>query len=236
MKLYVLDKHKVSLMNNGKVISYQPFIMVNDEDSSLFEKAGYTLADTIFDVTELREISSKIESISKGIEDKLQLNYSELESLKTDIKSFCDYGDKLKNNLLQIESIKEYAEDFHQNIEDNKIEIAERFKELENRLSIKESDFNKEYDLKTADLNNLLSLIEKGEIEISERLKAQYDLMTRKMVDFYSVFKDEAEKFLEEMRVLTDLSRKWAVNPVNVPVEQGKYSARHYALKMNGEK
>lgn len=235
MKLYVLDKHNVSIMDKGVVRTYKPFIIAQDEDSSLFEKSGYVLIDTLFNINDLREISNKIESIYCDVDKKLLDSMSELEILKTDIKSFCDYGSKLKDNLAKIEEVKLYADNFFQQIDKDKSLIEEKFKELENKLNSKEEDFNKQLDLKEADLNNLLILIEKAEKEISERIKSQYDLMKQEMTDFYNLFKAEADSILQEMKRLSDLSRKWAVNPINVPVEQGKYSARHYALKIIGE-
>lgn len=235
MKLYVLDKHKISFMNNGSVHSYKPFILVSDEDCSMFEKSGYTLIDTIFDVDELRLIAEKIENISKDIDNKLSKSMSEYERLNTEIKSFCDYADNLKTNLSSLDNVKEYADNFWHNMENKSSLIEEKFKELEKQLYDINENFNEFIEIKKAEINNFLMLIENAEKDVSERINTQYYLMKKEMNDIYNSFHNEADELLKEMRELSDLSRKWAVNPVNVPVEQGKYSARHYALKMSGE-
>ena len=65
--------------------------------------------------------------------------------------------------------------------------------------------------------------------QAENKVAAKYMAVRLNMENIYNKYINAAANHTDKCRQYAEISKKWASNPVNIPVENGEYSARHYA-------
>ncbi len=230
MKMYSWNNQKISINYKGRIKTISPFFLVSDEMEHLFANNSYTLLDNLFNVEEMKNISKNIESIIADIKDEL------LE--KTNTLTECE--ERLKNTYIIIKSMEEkikqqetIIQKYEKILETNTLEynsIQEKNHSILNQL--KRIQYDADEKIKNAEykLNNIKVQLEDTAQQAETKTAAKYVTINLNMENTYNKFTQELIKYVNKSKEYAELSRKWASEPLNMPVEEGLYSSRHYAL------
>ncbi len=109
------------------------------------------------------------------------------------------------------------------------IEISNATKKYKETLSL----FQKDTDTKIKEAEfsfnkaqvNISDLMEQAENKVA----AKYMAVRLNMDNIYNKYINAVSSKTDECKKYADLSKKWACSPLNIPVENGLYSALHYA-------
>ncbi len=225
MKL-LYSNNKIKIRSAYKSKEFNSFVLCSDnEELELLKSAGYKEVSEIYDIEEMRRISSNIDNKSELIE--LDLNKIEdiiclldnkidnLEKKSDDLSALIEeYSSKLNEYTYKMETVS----DFYNRI----ISISEN---LNNKLS----DFDTVLIEKTNEhIENYESFIENTN-ERAKQSMLEYTELESKLQNRFDIIIEHLKSFVSECKKYSEISRQWASNPFNVVVNDNLYSSRHYA-------
>ena len=97
-------------------------------------------------------------------------------------------------------------------------QLSEFQKSTDEKIKLAETAFNKAQ----VSISDLMDQAE-------NKVAAKYMAVRLNMENIYNKYTNAAANYTDKCRQYAEISKKWASNPVNSPVENGEYSARHYA-------
>ncbi len=230
MKLYSWNTQKISVNQNGKIKTLSPFFLVSDEYENIFNNSSFTFLENIFNVEEMQNISKNIETIIGDMKDTITEKTSQL----------IDYNNQLENMMLKIESmdniikkqeniIKQY-ENMACSTENNYKKITDKAEEIFMKLENKQKESDEKIKKAEHTLNHTKLKLHEISDQAENKITSKYIKMNVTMENMFKKYTDELNKYVDESKANAEISKKWAAEPLNMPVEQGLYSARHYAL------
>ena len=226
MKIYSWNSQKISINDNGKIKTISPFFMVDENKSHLFQNSNFTEIANIFNIEEMQNISSNMQMIMGDLKDeiinKTQNLFSMQEKLEETILKINQIDEKIK-------AINEVKEKYDKTLE-NMENIFENLKEYENKIDEKEKNIQE--NIKNIEKNiNTLSVKTSDILEQAEnKMASKYFNMRLSLEKIYEKYMAEIKNNAQICQKYAENSKKWATNPINIPVENNLYSARHYAL------
>ena len=226
MKIYSWNSQKISINDNGKIKTISPFFMVDENKSHLFQNSNFTEIANIFNIEEMQNISSNMQMIMGDLKDeiinktqnllkkkkKLEETILKINQIDEKIKAINEVKEKYDKTLENMENIFENLKEYENKIEKKKKNIQENIKNIEkniNTLSVKTSD-----------------ILEQAE----NKMASKYFNMRLSLEKIYEKYMAEIKNNAQICQKYAENSKKWATNPINIPVENNLYSARHYAL------
>lgn len=235
MKLYSWNTQKISINDNGKIKTISPFFLVSDDKAHLFENNSYTDLGSFFNIGELKALSSNIEMVTNDIKDIVAEKTNNLINMQETIENTLNQLAAVQNTMQEIKNLKnEYvkiinqAEEYKKSIQEETekyMEMLSMFqKDTDTKIKEAEFSFNKAHV-------NISDLMEQAENKVAAKYMAvrlNMDNIYNKYINAVSAKTDESKKYAE-------ISKKWACSPVNVPVENGSYSALHYAATIKNQ-
>lgn len=235
MKLYSWNTQKISINDNGKIKTISPFFLVSDDKAHLFENNSYTDLGSFFNIGELKALSSNIEMVTNDIKDIVAEKTNNLINMQETIENTLNQLAAVQNTMQEIKNLKnEYvkiinqAEEYKKSIQEETekyMEMLSMFqKDTDTKIKEAEFSFNKAHV-------NISDLMEQAENKVAAKYMAvrlNMDNIYNKYINAVSAKTDESKKYAE-------ISKKWACSPVNVPVENGSYSALHYAALIKNQ-
>lgn len=235
MKLYSWNTQKISINDNGKIKTISPFFLVSDDKAHLFENNSYTDLGSFFNIGELKALSSNIGMVTNDIKDIVAEKTNNLINMQETIENTLNQLAAVQNTMQEIKNLKnEYvkiinqAEEYKKSIQEETekyMEMLSMFqKDTDTKIKEAEFSFNKAHV-------NISDLMEQAENKVAAKYMAvrlNMDNIYNKYINAVSAKTDESKKYAE-------ISKKWACSPVNVPVENGSYSALHYAALIKNQ-
>lgn len=226
MKIYSWNSQKISINDNGKIKTISPFFMVDENKSHLFQNSNFTEIANIFNIEEMQNISSNMQMIMGDLKDEIINKTQDLFSMQEKLEETI-----LKINQIdeKIKAIKEVKEKYDKTLE-NMENIFENLKEYENKIDEKEKNIQE--NIKNIEKNiSTLSVKTSDMLEQAEnKMASKYFNMRLSLEKIYEKYMAEIKNNAEICQKYAENSKKWATNPINIPVENNLYSARHYAL------
>lgn len=229
MKLYSWNTQKISINDNGKIKTISPFFLVSDDKAYLFENSSYTDLGSIFNIEELKAVSSNIEMVTSDIKDIVAEKTDNLVNMQETIENALNQLSEIQKNIQEIENLKaEYIKIINQ-AEEYKKFIQEETEKYMNQLSLFQE--NTDTKIKEAEFSfnkakvNISDLMEQAENKVA----AKYMAVRLNMDNIYNKYINAVSAKTDECKKYAEISKKWACAPLNVPVENGCYSALHYA-------
>lgn len=235
MKIYSWNTQKISINDNGKIKTISPFFLVSDDKAYLFENDNYTDLGNLFNIDELKSVASHIEMVVNDIKDITAEKTENLVNISDKVENSIKQLETIEIRLKEIETLKtEYlnmiskAEEFKNSIQ----QAAEKY--LEKLLLFQE---NTDIKIKNAEFSfnkakvNITDLMEQAENKVA----AKYMNIRLNMDNMYNKYINAVTNKTNECKKYAEISKKWACSPVNIPVENGSYSALHYAALLNNK-
>lgn len=235
MKLYSWNTQKISINDNGKIKTISPFFLVSDDKAYLFENSSYTDLGSVFNIDELKALSSNIEMVTNDIKDIVSEKTNNLINMQETIENTLNQLTAVQNTIQEIENLKnEYVNIINQ-AEEYKKYIQEETEKYMEMLSL----FQKDTDTKIKEAEfsfnkarvNISDLMEQAENKVA----AKYIAVRLNMDNIYNKYINAISNKTDESKKYAEISKKWACSPVNVPVENGSYSALHYAALIKNQ-
>lgn len=227
--LYCNEKIKFNL--GQKNTEYEKIILCSDEDAPFLINAGYKEVSSMYDVEALKTISDEVNKNISSFNEKV----SSLESLSSSLnETKTNLDDKLvtyDNKLNELNDLINSFNDKYSNIE---------------TIYNKVISFNTDFTLKVEEFNNKIISISKEKIDDADATISLLNNEINKTIQEYVETKDsftkeiktlieQSENNVELSKEYAETSKKWACNPVNVPVENGLYSSLHYSSIQNNK-
>lgn len=228
--MYSWNTQKISINDNGKIKTISPFFLVSDDKAHLFDNGSYTNLGSIFNVEELKAISENIEAVTGDIRDVIASKTEQLINMQEQLDSVLNKLSIMDDKMEELENIK------------NKyLEMLDKSNEYYNKVSVEMEEYIDKYNIFQKSIDEKIKEAEfsynKAKVNISDLMEqaenktaAKYTAFRLKMDNIYNKYINEVINRENECKKYAQTSKKWASNPINLPVEDGKYSARHYAL------
>ncbi len=229
MKLYSWNTQKIQVNDNGKIKAISPFFLVSDDKAHLFNSSHYTNLGSIFNIQELKAVSDNIEMITNDIKDIVAEKTENLINIYETAENSLNELKEMKKSMQEIENLKnEYIKIINQ-AEEYRKSIQEETEKYKETLSL----FQKDTDTKIKEAEfsfnkaqvNISDLMEQAENKVA----AKYMAVRLNMDNIYNKYINAVSSKTDECKKYAELSKKWACSPLNIPVENGIYSALHYA-------
>lgn len=232
MKL-LYTNNKINIMSDNKLKEYNSFILCDDEELELLKQAGFNEVSEIYNIEEMN-------IISKSIDEKIDYVKNVSSEMNDTISVLNNKISELENSNLNLSVlVEEYSAKF--------IDIQNKVEEI-NRVynsivSISEILANKLNNFDEVLLEKTNEKIEDFEYSIektknnAEYQLSRYNEYETRLQNILNTAKDYLKELLQETSKYSELSKKWACNPVNIIVEDNLYSSKHYAeISKNNKK
>ena len=226
MKIYSWNSQKISINDNGKIKTISPFFMVDENKSHLFQNSNFTEIANIFNIEEMQNISSNMQMIMGDLKDEIINKTQDLFSMQEKLEETILKINQIDEKIKAINEVKEKYDKTLENMEN----IFEKLKEYENKIDEKEQNIQE-------NINNIEKNINTLSVKTSDILEQAENKMASKYFNMRLSLEKIYEKYMAEIKNNAQIcqkyaenSKKWATNPINIPVENNLYSARHYAL------
>lgn len=226
MKIYSWNSQKISINDNGKIKTLSPFFMVDENKSHLFQNSNFTEIANIFNIEEMHNISSNMQMIMGDLKDEIINKTQDLFSMQEKLEETILKINQIDEKIKEINEVKEKYDKTLENMEN----IFENLKEYETKIDEKEQNIQE--NIKNIEKNiNTLSVKTSDILEQAEnKMASKYFNMRLSLEKIYEKYIAEIKNNAEICQKYAENSKKWATNPINIPVESNLYSARHYAL------
>ena len=226
MKIYSWNSQKISINDNGKIKTISPFFMVDENKSHLFQNSNFTEIANIFNIEEMQNISSNMQMIMGDLKDEIINKTQDLFSMQEKLEETILKINQIDEKIKEINEVKEKYDKTLENMEN----IFENLKEYETKIDEKEKNIQE--NIKNIKKNiNTLSVKTSDILEQAEnKMASKYFNMRLSLEKIYEKYIAEIKNNAEICQKYAENSKKWATNPINIPVENNLYSARHYAL------
>lgn len=226
MKIYSWNSQKISINDNGKIKTISPFFMVDENKSHLFQNSNFTEIANIFNIEEMQNISSNMQMIMGDLKDEIINKTQDLFSMQEKLEETILKINQIDEKIKAINEVKEKYDKTLENMEN----IFENLKEYENKIDEKEKNIQE--NIKNIEKNiSTLSVKTSDMLEQAEnKMASKYFNMRLSLEKIYEKYIAEIKNNAQICQKYAENSKKWATNPINIPVENNLYSARHYAL------
>lgn len=226
MKIYSWNSQKISINDNGKIKTISPFFMVDENKSHLFQNSNFTEIANIFNIEEMQNISSNMQMIMGDLKDEIINKTQDLFSMQEKLEETILKINQIDEKIKEINEVKEKYDKTLENMEN----IFEKLKEYEDKIDEKEQNIQE--NIKNIEKNiNTLSVKTSDILEQAEnKMASKYFNMRLSLEKIYEKYMAEIINNAQICQKYAENSKKWATNPINIPVENNLYSARHYAL------
>lgn len=226
MKIYSWNSQKISINDNGKIKTISPFFMVDENKSHLFQNSNFTEIANIFNIEEMQNISSNMQMIMGDLKDEIINKTQDLFSMQEKLEETILKINQIDEKIKEINEVKEKYDKTLENMEN----IFENLKEYENKIDEKEKNIQE--NIKNIEKNiSTLSVKTSDILEQAEnKMASKYFNMRLSLEKIYEKYMAEIKNNAQICQKYAENSKKWATNPINIPVENNLYSARHYAL------
>lgn len=226
MKIYSWNSQKISINDNGKIKTISPFFMVDENKSHLFQNSNFTEIANIFNIEEMQNISSNMQMIMGDLKDEIINKTQDLFSMQEKLEETILKINQIDEKIKEINEVKEKYDKTLENMEN----IFENLKEYETKIDEKEQNIQE--NIKNIEKNiNTLSVKTSDMLEQAEnKMASKYFNMRLSLEKIYEKYMAEIKNNAQICQKYAENSKKWATNPINIPVENNLYSARHYAL------
>ncbi len=226
MKIYSWNSQKISINDNGKIKTISPFFMVDENKSHLFQNSNFTEIANIFNIEEMQNISSNMQMIMGDLKDEIINKTQDLFSMQEKLEETILKINQIDKKIKEINEVKEKYDKTLENMEN----IFENLKEYENKIDEKEQNIQE--NIKNIEKNiSTLSVKTSDMLEQAEnKMASKYFNMRLSLEKIYEKYMAEIKNNAQICQKYAENSKKWATNPINIPVENNLYSARHYAL------
>lgn len=226
MKIYSWNSQKISINDNGKIKTISPFFMVDENKSHLFQNSNFTEIANIFNIEEMQNISSNMQMIMGDLKDEIINKTQDLFSIQEKLEETILKINQIDEKIKEINEVKEKYDKTLENMEN----IFENLKEYETKIDEKEQNIQE--NIKNIEKNiNTLSVKTSDILEQAEnKMASKYFNMRLSLEKIYEKYMAEIKNNAQICQKYAENSKKWATNPINIPVENNLYSARHYAL------
>lgn len=226
MKIYSWNSQKISINDNGKIKTISPFFMVDENKSHLFQNSNFTEIANIFNIEEMQNISSNMQMIMGDLKDEIINKTQDLFSMQEKLEETILKINQIDEKIKEINEVKEKYDKTLENMEN----IFEKLKEYETKIDEKEQNIQE--NIKNIEKNiNTLSVKTSDILEQAEnKMASKYFNMRLSLEKIYEKYMAEIKNNAQICQKYAENSKKWATNPINIPVENNLYSARHYAL------
>ena len=226
MKIYSWNSQKISINDNGKIKTISPFFMVDENKSHLFQNSNFTEIANIFNIEEMQNISSNMQMIMGDLKDEIINKTQDLFSMQEKLEETILKINQIDEKIKEINEVKEKYDKTLKNMEN----IFENLKEYETKIDEKEKNIQE--NIKNIEKNiNTLSVKTSDILEQAEnKMASKYFNMRLSLEKIYEKYMAEIKNNAQICQKYAENSKKWATNPINIPVENNLYSARHYAL------
>lgn len=226
MKIYSWNSQKISINDNGKIKTISPFFMVDENKSHLFQNSNFTEIANIFNIEEMQNISSNMQMIMGDLKDEIINKTQDLFSMQEKLEETILKINQIDEKIKEINEVKEKYDKTLENMEN----IFEHLKEYETKIDEKEQNIQE--NIKNIEKNiNTLSVKTSDILEQAEnKMASKYFNMRLSLEKIYEKYIAEIKNNAQICQKYAENSKKWATNPINIPVENNLYSARHYAL------
>lgn len=226
MKIYSWNSQKISINDNGKIKTLSPFFMVDENKSHLFQNSNFTEIANIFNIEEMQNISSNMQMIMGDLKDEIINKTQDLFSIQEKLEETILKINQIDEKIKEINEVKEKYDKTLENMEN----IFENLKEYETKIDEKEQNIQE--NIKNIEKNiNTLSVKTSDMLEQAEnKMASKYFNMRLSLEKIYEKYIAEIKNNAQICQKYAENSKKWATNPINIPVENNLYSARHYAL------
>ena len=226
MKIYSWNSQKISINDNGKIKTISPFFMVDENKSHLFQNSNFTEIANIFNIEEMQNISSNMQMIMGDLKDEIINKTQDLFSMQEKLEETILKINQINEKIKEINEVKEKYDKTLENMEN----IFENLKEYETKIDEKEQNIQE--NIKNIEKNiNTLSVKTSDILEQAEnKMASKYFNMRLSLEKIYEKYMAEIKNNAQICQKYAENSKKWATNPINIPVENNLYSARHYAL------
>ena len=226
MKIYSWNSQKISINDNGKIKTISPFFMVDENKSHLFQNSNFTEIANIFNIEEIQNISSNMQMIMGDLKDEIINKTQDLFSIQEKLEETILKINQIDEKIKEINEVKEKYDKTLENMEN----IFENLKEYETKIDEKEQNIQE--NIKNIEKNiNTLSVKTSDILEQAEnKMASKYFNMRLSLEKIYEKYMAEIKNNAQICQKYAENSKKWATNPINIPVENNLYSARHYAL------
>lgn len=231
MKIYSWNSQKISVNDNGKIKTLSPFFLADESKAHVFENSNFTEIASIFNVEEMQNISNNMKMIMGDLKDEIISKTQEMILMQNTLEDTVLKISKIDEKINEITLIKEKYDNLLKNME----QIFENIKAYESILenkekSIQESISNIEKKINTLSVR-ASDILEQAE----NKMASKYFNMRLSLEKVYEKYINEIKENVINCQHNAEISKKWACNPLNIPVENSLYSARHYALLRNKE-
>lgn len=226
MKIYSWNSQKISINDNGKIKTLSPFFLADESKSHLFNNNSFTEIANIFNVEEMKNISSNMQMIMGDLKDELVNKTQELISLQNTLDETILKINKIDETISEINLIKEKYEQLLKNINQS----FENIKAYEKKLEEKEENIQEKLSSTEKNINTLSVRVSDILEQAENKMASKYFNMRLSLEKVYDKYIEEIKQNALNCQHHAEISKKWASNPLNVPVENSLYSARHYAL------
>lgn len=226
MKIYSWNSQKISINDNGKIKTISPFFMVDENKSHLFQNSNFTEIANIFNIEEMQNISSNMQMIMGDLKDEIINKTQDLFFMQEKLEETILKINQIDEKIKAINEVKEKYDKTLENMEN----IFENLKEYETKIDEKEQNIQE--NIKNIEKNiNTLSVKTSDILEQAEnKMASKYFNMRLSLEKIYEKYMAEIKNNAQICQKYAENSKKWATNPINIPVENNLYSARHYAL------
>lgn len=230
MKIYSWNSQQISINDNGQIKNISPFFLVSDDKAYLFYSDNYTDLGDIFNIEEIKNISLNIQKLVNNIKNEMVEKINHISQVENKLDNALNEINNLMIDLKQIKAIKIKQEEIKNNIDEKynmiQTEINKHIEKIEN--------FQKITDEKIKEANfafnkasvNISDLIDQAE----NKTVAKYMATRINMDNIYNKYINQIVNKMSECKKYAEISKKWACNPINMPVENTDYSAKHYAV------
>lgn len=226
MKIVSWNTQKISINDNGKIRTLSPFFLVSDEYMHLFNSNNFTEVGNIFNIEEMQNISSNMQMIMGDLKDEIINKTQDLFSMQEKLEETILKINQIDEKIKAINEVKEKYDKTLENMEN----IFENLKEYENKINEKEKNIQE--NIKNIEKNiSTLSVKTSDMLEQAEnKMASKYLNMRLSLEKIYEKYIEEIKQNVQSSQKYAGICKKWASNPLNIPVEKNLYSARHYAL------
>lgn len=226
MKIYSWNSQKISINDNGKIKTISPFFMVDENKSHLFQSSNFTEIANIFNIEEMQNISSNMQMIMGDLRDEIINKTQDLSAMQEKVEETILKINQIDEKIKEINKVKEKYDKTLEKMEN----IFENLKAYESKIDEKEKIIQE--NMKNIEKNiNTLSVKTSDMLEQAEnKMASKYFNMRLSLEKIYEKYIAEIKNNAQICQKYAENSKKWATNPINIPVESNLYSARHYAL------
>ena len=225
MRVFAHKKEIVILTSNGTLKKYSPFLICHDDEAEQLKKIGYEEVSELYNLLQIQALTEEVKAIKqeiiaekeniKGLKQEIELSKASIDNYKNEISNYTlklnDYISTFLHFVNEINSL-------YQECKEQTISVEEAVLKFN-------TEVNKITSSNIAELETQLTKLNNDTATNVSHFKDLTEIFINTHKDSLAQIKDSIATAEEVLATC----KKWASNPVGVPVEDNLYSARHYA-------